>query len=135
MPALFAARACARGAGAAGVRRLHTAQLRLAATPPAKLDPKKGVERRGISSMPALSEPSVDYSALLEESFRDLYARVDKVSQTHPIKFFLGVVTFGVASLKFYDARYGMHRSAVDMSARGAAGAADDDDDDEDDDE
>jgi len=132
MPALFAARACARGAGV-GLRRMHTAQLRLAATPPAKVDPKKEVGSRSMSTVPTMSEPSVDFTALLEESFRDLYSSLDKVSQTHPLKFFLGVVTFGVFSLRFYDARYGNHLHAVNMYAGGAAGAADDDDDDDDD--
>lgn len=111
---------------------MHTAQLRLAATPPAKVDPKKEVGSRNMSTLPTLAEPSTDFYALFEESCRDLYRSVDLVSQTHPIKFFLGVVTFGVFSLQFYDARYGAHRYAVDMSAAGGAGAADDDDDEDD---
>ena len=38
----------------------------------------------------------------------------------------------GQMDARLYDARYGAHRYAVDMSAAGAAGAADDDDDDDD---
>ena len=56
------------------------------------------------------------------------------MSQKHPLKFFLSMVSFGVVSLSLYDKRYGNYRNAVDMRG-GAAGAADDDDDDDDDDE
>jgi len=129
MPALFAARACARGAGV-GVRRMHTAQLRLAATPPVKVDVKKEVGNRNMTTR-VIGEPSPDFYATFEESCRDLYRSVDLVSQTHPFKFFLGVVTFSVLSLKLYDAKYGAHRYAIDM--RGGAGAAGDDDDEDDD--
>merc|ERR1719159_887742 len=72
---------------------------------------------------------STDFSAVFEDMFRDMYSSTHLFSQNHPLKFFLGVVTFGVFSLRFYDARYGAHRYAIDMSAGGAgAGAADDDD-------
>ena len=56
------------------------------------------------------------------------------MSQKHPLKFFLGMVTCGVTTLSLYDKRYGNYRNAIDMRG-GAAGAADDDDDDDDDDE
>lgn len=128
MSALFAARACARGAGV-GARRMHTAPLRLAATPPAKKD--VGSRKMATISLGESSGQGTDFSALFEDMFRDMYSATHLISQKHPLKFFLSMVTFGVVSLRLYDARYGAHRYAVDMSAAGAAGAADDDDDDE----
>ena len=107
---------------------MHTAPVRLAAPPP------PGSRKMATISLGESSKQGTDFTAVFEDMFHDMYSATHLMSQKHPLKFFLSIVSFGVVSLSLYDKRYGAYRNAVDMRG-GAAGAADDDDDDDDDDE